>query len=175
MCFLAKKSGLRVLANRPLNAEYEGHMFRLAEYDESREYYHHLNELLDVCDNDTLRPMFNLLEELDLNKHKFGWVGDFDQFLFGQILPHMKNVLETIDEQNRETMLNFIDLFFAEYRKMVAHECSKNTKRQFKEIFAGCNRTLQECALDFLMQQQNIDYILVGMRKPSYVYEILSY
>jgi hypothetical protein len=150
-------------------------MFRLAEYDESREYYHHLNELLDVCDNDTLRPMFNLLEELDLNKHKFGWVGDFDQFLFGQILPHMKNVLETIDEQNRETMLNFIDLFFAEYRKMVAYECSRNTKRQLKEKFSNCETTLQECTLRFLMQQQDIDYILVGMRKPSYVHEILSY
>lgn len=171
----AKKSGLRVLVNRPLNAQYEGLMFRLAEYDESTQYYHHLNELMDVCDNDTLRPMFNLLEELDANKHKFGWIGDFDQFLFGQILPHIKTVLEALDDENRETMLNFIDLFFAEYRKMVAHECSNNTKRQLEEKFAGCQATLQECALRFLMQKENIDTILVGMRKPTYVHEILSY
>jgi aryl-alcohol dehydrogenase-like predicted oxidoreductase len=171
----AKKNGLRVLVNRPLNAEYKGQMFRLAEYDESKDYYHHLNELLDVCDNETLRPMFNLFEELDSNKHKFGWVGDFDQFLYGQILPHLKTVLENIDEQNRETMLNFIDMFFVEYRKMVAHECANNTKRQLKEKFMSCYSTLQECALRFLLEQKDIDTILVGMRKPTYVHEILSY
>jgi aryl-alcohol dehydrogenase-like predicted oxidoreductase len=171
----AKKNGLRVLVNRPLNAEYKGQMFRLAEYDESKDYYHHLNELLDVCDNETLRPMFNLFEELDSNKHKFGWVGDFDQFLYGQILPHLKTVLENIDEQNRETMLNFIDMFFVEYRKMVAHECANNTKRQLKEKFMSCYSTLQECALRFLLEQKDIDTILVGMRKPTYVHEVLSY
>ncbi|MBU1927767.1 aldo/keto reductase, partial [bacterium] len=131
--------------------------------------------LLDICDNDTFRPMYNLLEELDSNKHKFGWVGDFDQFLYAQILPHLKTVLENIDEQNRETMLNFIDMFFVEYRKMVAHECANNTKRQLKDKFIACYTTLQECALRFLLEQKNIDTILVGMRKPTYVHEVLSY
>jgi aryl-alcohol dehydrogenase-like predicted oxidoreductase len=171
----AKENGLRVLANRPLNAQYAGKMFRLAEYDESREYYHHLNELLDVCDNDTLRPMFNLLEELDASKHRFGWVGDFDQFLYGQILPHFKNVLEILDEHKREILLTLIDMFFNEYRKMVAHECANNTKRSLKEIFTNCQYRLQECALRFLMEQKNIDTILVGMRKPAYVHEVLAY
>jgi len=69
----AKKNGIRILANRPLNAQYNNLMYRLAEYDESQEYYHHLNELMDLCDNDRLRPLFNLLEQLDASKHKFGW------------------------------------------------------------------------------------------------------
>jgi aryl-alcohol dehydrogenase-like predicted oxidoreductase len=171
----AKKSGLRVLANRPLNARYEHQMYRLAEYDESKDYYHHLNELLEVCDNDTLRLMFNLLEEFDSSKHKFGWIGDFDQFLYGQILPHFKTVLENVEEENREVLLNFIDMFFIEYRKMVAYECAKNTKRQLKDKFVNCAGTLQECALRFLLEQKDIDTILVGMRKPTYVHEVLSY
>ena len=50
----AKENGLRVLVNRPLNAQKGGLTFRLADYDESHEYYHHLNELLDVCDNEML-------------------------------------------------------------------------------------------------------------------------
>ena len=170
----AKENGLRVLANRPLNAKYNDMMFRLADYDESKEYFHHFNELMEVCDNDMLRPLCNLLEQLDASKHKFGWIGDYDTFLYIQIVPHMKKFLEVIDEQNRDTMLNFIDLYLQEYRKMVAYECSKNTRIQLKEFFADCIITMQECSLRFLIQRDIVDYILVGMRKPTYVHQILS-
>ncbi len=170
----AKSNGLRVLVNRPLNAQKDGQMFRLADYDESREYYHHLNELLDVCDNDELKPVYNLLEQLDENKHKFGWIGDFDSFLYAQILPHIKSALENMDEENLETMLKYIDMFFIEYRKMVSFECSKNTRNTLKDLFLECEDSLQECSLRFLMHRENVDYILVGMRKPAYVQEILA-
>ena len=170
----AKENGLRVLANRPLNAEYNNSMYRLADYEESHEYYHHLNELLEVCDNEMLQPLYNLFEELDATKHKFGWIGDYDSFFYAQILPHIRTSLNTIDEDNKETMLNFIDLFFIEYRKMVAYECSKNTKNQLQEFFKGCDSAMQECALKFLMHRDTIDFILVGMRKPSYVHEVLA-
>ena len=171
----AKENGLRVLVNRPLNAQVDNEMYRLADYDESTEYYHHLNELLDVCDNDKLRSVYNLLEQLDENKHKFGWIGDFDTFLYAQILPHIKTSLEDIDEQNLETLLNYIDMFFIEYRKMVAYECSKTTKFKLKEKFSQCHSSLQECAFRFLLQRESIDFILVGMRKSSYVHETLAF
>jgi len=170
----AKNNGLRVLVNRPLNAQIGEQMYRLAEYDESDKYYHHLNELLDVCDNETLKPLYNLFEELDTNKHKFGWVGSFDSFLYGQILPHIHKSLEKIDEESLDTMLGYIDMFFVEYRKMVAYECSLKTKESLKELFNSCNRRLQECALEFLMNQKSVDYILVGMRKSSYVHDTLA-
>nr|MDA3907575.1 aldo/keto reductase [Sulfurimonas sp.] len=170
----AKENGLRVLANRPLNAQYDKQMYRLADYEEPREYYHHLNELLEVCNNETLKPLYNLLEELDASRHKFGWIGDYDSFFYAQIIPHMRTSLDSIDEPNKETMLNFIDLFFIEYRKMVLHECSKNTRSQLKDFFEECDSKMQECSLRFLMQEESIDYILVGMRKPSYVYEVLA-
>jgi aryl-alcohol dehydrogenase-like predicted oxidoreductase len=170
----AKENGLRVLVNRSLNAEYENSMYRLADYEESHEYYHHLNELLEVCDNELLQPLYNLLEELDASKHKFGWIGDYDSFFYAQIIPHIRVSLEAIDDKNREVMLNFIDLFFIEYRKMVLHECSKKTRNELKDFFKECDTSLQECALRFLMQRDSIDYILVGMRKPSYVHEVLA-
>jgi aryl-alcohol dehydrogenase-like predicted oxidoreductase len=170
----AKENGLRVLANRALNAKHEDVMFRLAEYEESHEYYHHFNELMEVCDNDMLRPLYTLLEQLDKSKHKFGWIGDYDSFLYAQMIPHFRKTLEAVDEQNQETMLNFIDLYLQEYRKMVLYECSKSTRLQLKEIFSACKSTMQECAIRFLMQRDNIDYILVGMRKPTYVHQILS-
>ena len=170
----AKQNGLRVLVNRPLNAQYDNFMFRLSDYDESYEYYNYFNELMEICDNELLKPMFNLLEQLDDNKHKFGWIGDYDTFLFTQIIPHIKNSLENIDEENRETLFTLIDLFLQEYRKMVSYECARNTKIKLKDIFETCESSMQECAIKFLHEKEEIDYILVGMRKASYVSEILA-
>ncbi len=170
----AKKNGLRVLANRPLNAEYNNLMFRLADYEESIEYYNYFNELMEVSDTELLRPIFNLLEQLDDNKHKFGWIGDYDAFLYTQIIPHLRESLKNLDEQNVEVMFNYIDMFLQEYRKMVLFECCKNTRIYLKEQFKECYVAMQECALRFLMQSENIDFILVGMRKVSYVDEVMQ-
>ncbi len=170
----AKENGLRVLANRPLNAEYKGKMYRLADYEESREYYHHLNELLDICDNEQLKPLYSLFEELDASKHKFGWIGDYDAFFFAQIIPHMRTSLQSLDEESKELLVNSIDMFFVEYKKMVLHECSKNTREELEEFFKNDDVSMQDVALRFLMSQDSIDFILVGMRKPSYVEEVLT-
>lgn len=171
----AKANGLRVLANRPLNAQKGNLMYRLADYDESREYYHHLNELLESCDNETLRPLYNLIEQLDDNKHKFAWVGDYEIFLFTQIIPHMKKTFQKSDEATQERLLESIDMFLNEYKKMVAYECTKHTRASLQEELQGCSGTMQECAIKFLLAQENIDSILVGMRRSLYVHEILSY
>jgi aryl-alcohol dehydrogenase-like predicted oxidoreductase len=170
----AKENGLRVIATRPLNAITNNQVYRLAEYNESSDYYHHLNEILEVTDNEMLKPLFNLFEELDASKHKFGWVGDYETFLYTQAIPHIQKVLQSMDKDNAQTMLNFIDLFFIEYQKMVAYECSKKTKIALKEVFKDCHDTMQECALKYLLNIDDIDYIAVGMRKPSYVDEIIS-
>jgi aryl-alcohol dehydrogenase-like predicted oxidoreductase len=170
----AKSNGLRVLVNRPLNAQQNDLMYRLADYEESREYFHHLNELLEVCDNDNLKTLYNLIEQLDINKHKFGWIGDYDSFLYVQILPHIKKTLDNVDEKFLDVLLRYIEMFLEEYRKMVAYECSKHTRLMLKDVLSECKKRLQECALEFLMQQDSIDFILVGMRKPSYVQEVMA-
>ena len=170
----AKKNGLRVLANRPLNAQKDELMHRLADYDESLVYYHHLNELLEICDNETLEPLYNLIDELDANKHKFGWIGDYDGFVNTQVLPHIKKSIEKLAEEYLEILLAYIDRFLEEYRKMVLFECSKKSRAMLKEEFSKCDTSLQECALKFLLQRESVDYILVGMRKPSYVEEVMA-
>ncbi len=170
----AKENGLRVLVNRPLNAQHDGLMYRLADYDESREYYNHFNELMEVSDNESLRALFNLLEQLDDNKHKFAWIGDYDSFLYSQIIPHIKKIIEVLDEENIQSMLNRIDLFLSEYRKMVAYECSKHTRKILKDTLVECKLSMQECALTFLLQRKSVDFILVGMRKVSYINEVLA-
>ena len=170
----AKENGLRVLSNRPLNAQKGELMYRLADYDEPKEYYHALNELLEISENDQLKNLYNLVEQLDINKHKYGWIGDYDSFLYGQILPHIKKAIENVHEDLLETLLRYIDEFLTYYREMVAFECAKQTHIQLKEEFSDCDKKLQECALEFLLERDEIDYILVGMRKPSYVSEIMA-
>ena len=49
-----------------------------------------------------------------------------------------------------------------------------NTKQELNELFKDCNLSMQECAIDFLKKQKDIDFILVGMRKPIYVSELLG-
>jgi len=170
----AKENGLRVLSNRPLNAQKDGLMYRLAEYEEPKEYYHAYNELLEVCDTKELQNLYNLVEQMDMNKHKFGWIGDYDSFLYAQILPHIKKSIEHIQEDVREILLRYIDTFLRAYRDMVAYECSRLTKTALKEEFKDYNKKMQECALEFLLKQKDIDYVIVGMRKPSYVVEVMA-
>jgi len=170
----AKKNGLRVLSNRPLNAQHKQLMYRLADYDEPKEYYHAFNELLDICDNKQLKVLYNLVEEMDANKHKFGWIGDYDSFLFTQILPHIKNSIQKMPEDVLEVMLRYIDTFTLFYRQMVAYECAKATKIQLKEYFKDCNKKMQECALEYLLDQNDIDFVIVGMRRPTYVQEVMA-
>ncbi|MDQ7067593.1 MAG: hypothetical protein Q9M40_06300 [Sulfurimonas sp.] len=57
---------------------------------------------------------------------------------------------------------------------MVAYECSKTTRLEVKEYLLDCDSKLQECALKFLLKNENIDYVLVGMRKSSYVHDIMA-
>ncbi|MDK9693729.1 MAG: aldo/keto reductase [Sulfurimonas sp.] len=170
----AKKNRLRVLANRPLNAKHNNKMYRLADYEESRDYYHHFNELLEICDNEELRTLYNLIEQLDVSMHKFDWIGNYDIFLYTQIVPHIRKTLEKLDMENSQEIINFLDMYLTEYKKMVAYECSKKTRAEFEDFFNGCFISMQECAVKFLMQAQDVDVIIVGMRKPSYVHQILS-
>ena len=170
----AKENGLRVLVNRALNAQHEELMFRLADYDESRYYHNYLNELLELLDSDKLQSLYTLVEQMDENKHKFGWIGDYDSFLYSQIIPHIQKSIKNLEQQTQEILLNTIDLFLQEYRKMVAYECSKNTRVVLKEILKDTKLSLDAYALKFLSDNDDIDYILVGMRKPSYVEKILS-
>lgn len=127
-----------------------------------------------LLNHEILKSCLNLLEQLDANKHKFGWIGDYDSFLYAQIIPHIRKSLEVLEDAEKENMFNYIDLFLKEYREMVLYECSKNTKLALEEFLDNDYEPLQKSAINYLLKKDEIDYILVGMRKPSYVYEIMA-
>ena len=168
----AKSHGLRVLANRPLNAQYGDQMYRLADYPPSETYETHLNELLLLCSNGALGSLSNLVMQLDEVKHRFGWIGEYESFLYGEVVPHIRNALASLEENERAEVAQRIALFLDAYGRAVAHECSRNVRQALREKLEGCAEALQLCALDFLLAQPDIDVVLLGMQRPRYVAEI---
>ncbi len=170
----AKENGLRVIVNRPLNAQKDNLMYRLADYDEPPEYYHHLNSILELLEDDSSKSIYNLIEQLDSSRHKFGWIGEYESFLYREIVPHLSKALHKLDDNTQEVLAQNLDAFLQQYKKMVAYECSKNTKIMLKNEFKNSNKRLQTSALEFLLQKNEIDYVSVGMRKPSYVADVIN-
>ena len=173
---VAKEHNLVVLVNRPLNAQKSNQMYRLADYEKPYEYERYLNELLEVCDTKELQTIFNLVNQLDENKHKFGWIGDYEYFLINQVMPTISLELQKLDPHAAQLLIDMIDNFLSEYKNEVAYECSRRVRYEIKDELEGFDLTLplQEIALKELASNGDIDYILVGMRKPSYVSEVVS-
>jgi len=171
----AHKNGLRVLANRPLNASKDNLMFRLASHEEPKDYFAVLNELLSTLEEIDNKPIFNLIGELDNYKHRFGWIGEYQNFLLAKILPHIRQELTKIsDENTRNVLTEMLMAFFTSYESMVLYECAKQTKSMLEHAGIEIKDTIEEAALKFLIDNDDIDYILVGMRKVKYVHALLK-
>jgi hypothetical protein len=115
-----------------------------------------------------------MIEKLDGYKHKFGWIGEYDNFFYSQIIPHIQTNIKGLSEESRFALVESLNLFFEQLKKMVAFECSKSTKIQLKMLLGNCEKRLQECAIEFLQKTGKVDIVLVGMRKPSYVADITA-
>ena len=170
----AKKNGLRVLVNRPFNAQLDRQMYRLAQYKEPAEYYHFLNEVSDFCENIGMKEVNNLILQLDENRHKYSWIGEYETFFYTQIIPHIQKALQKYEESDRVAIATQLNQFLESYSKMVAYELGEATTKVLTEVdlLQECDKRLQECALGFLLKSDLIDYVLVGMRKLSYVNEV---
>ena len=171
----AKRNGLRVLANRPLNASKDNLMFRLATAPEPKAYYGSLNELLGLLEELNLTSIFNLVGELDNYKHRFGWIGEYQNFLMGKIIPHVRGELMKISDDNtRDTVSQLFREFLVSYEEMVLHECSKQTKSMLEHSGTVIEETIEKTALNDLILCADIDYVLVGMRKLKYVNALIG-
>ncbi len=171
----AKKKGLRVLANRPLNASKDNLMFRLATYAEPGDYYALLNEAMGFLEEVKADSIFNIIGELDNYKHRFGWIGEYQNFLMGKIIPHIRQELTKIeDDYTRENISKLLMDFFVSYEEMVLYECSKQTKSMLEHAGIEIKEKIEKTALNELIQNADIDYILVGMRRTKYVNAMLD-
>ncbi len=171
----AKENNLRVLANRPLNATKDNLMFRLASADEPGDYFALLNETMGFLEEVKAEPLFNLIGELDNYKHRFGWVGEYQSFLMGKIIPHIRQELIKIeDDYTRENASKLLMDFFVSYEQMVMYECAKQTKSMLEHAGYVIKDRIEKTALNELIDCADIDYILVGMRTTKYVNALID-
>lgn len=171
----AKENNLRVLANRPLNAAKNELMFRLATTEEPGGYFGELNELLSFLEEMQNESIFNLITELDNYKHRFGWVGEYQTFLMGKIIPHIRQELIKIeDDYTRENLTKLLMDFLIAYEEMVKYECSKQTKKMLEYEGFEVKDSIEKTALNNLIDNADIDYILIGMRKVKYVNALID-
>jgi len=171
----AHANGLRVLVNRPLNASKDNLMFRLASHKEPKDYFSVLNELLGTLEEIENKTIFNLIGELDNYKHRFGWVGEYQNFLMAKILPHIREELTKMqDENTRNVLTEMLMAFFSSYENMVLYECAKQTKSMLEHSGIEVKESIEETALKYLIENDDVDYILVGMRKVKYVNALLK-
>ena len=171
----AKENGLRVLSNRPLNATKDTLMFRLASASEPGEYFGLLNETMGFLEDAKADSIFNIIGELDNYKHRFGWVGEYQTFLMGKVIPHIRQELIKIeDDYTRENISKLLTDFFISYEEMVLYECAKQTKSMLEHAGIEIKETIEEVALNELIESADIDYILVGMRRTKYVNALLD-
>jgi len=171
----AKENGLRVLANRPLNASKDNLMFRLASHEEPREYFGLLNEAMGFLEEAKADSIFNMIGELDNYKHRFGWIGEYQSFLMSKIIPHIRQELMKItDDYTRENSSKLLMDFFVIYEEMVLYECFKQTKSMLEHAGIEIKDTIEKRALNDLIDNADIDYILVGMRRTKYVNAIIE-
>ena len=170
----AKAQGLTVLANRPLNAFKDNLSYRLATYDYPADYDALLNETVHFLESQNLEVLVNVLGELDAFSHRFGWIGEYESFLMTQILPAIKNAFNMVETENQEAVANALEAFLDVYAKKVAYECSKTTLASIKALGTNIEAPMQKDALEFLLNNSNIDCVLIGSRKVNYVQDALS-
>ena len=158
-----------------MNASKDNLMFRLASAKEPADYFACLNETMGFLEEVNAESIFNMVGELDNYKHRFGWVGEYQSFLMGKVIPHVRQELIKIeDDYTRENISKLLMDYFASYEQMVMYECAKQTKSMLEHSGIEIKDTIEKTALNELIDCADIDYILVGMRKTRYVNALIE-
>lgn len=170
----AKKNSLKVVVNRPLNASYDNLMYRLANYTYPDTYDSLLNETLDLAKSAELETLENFIAQLDEISHKFGFIGEYEDFLYAQVVPTLQKALALLGDEDFETVVEMVNNFLDAYKEKVAFEIAKRTPASLKAHGIVIGEPMQKDALAFLLKNDGIDLVLVGMRKVKYVQDALT-
>ncbi len=171
----AKENNLNTMVNRVFNAQYNKQMYRLCKYEEPRDYYKYLNLFLEMEGSKELENVINLVRSLDEHKHRFSFVGDIEAFVNTQVLPSLKTIISKLSDDEKSMIIDSLLIFLEIYTHMVAFESYLATSQTLAQFFKDCDKTLQECALKFVLDDADVDIVLLGMRKVSYVEEVNAF
>jgi len=196
----AKQVGLKVIANRPLNAfDASGKVHRLASYPHTEDFNRSLQKILAdpivvrVGVDESVRELAHrgnaLTSVLDID----GLLGDvFASRVAHAMLASKKDESISEDDRNHVSMMlhAFSRTFDLHFKRQFEHQTrdlllSQITAGIIPETSGSSSasgppskvlkeKPLQDIALSFLMRNSLVDCILVGMRQPDYVVSCLD-
>jgi aryl-alcohol dehydrogenase-like predicted oxidoreductase len=187
---LARRSGLRTIGNRPLNARHASGQVRLATYDaESRH-----------CERMTAER--TLEQFLDLIDSRLAALGKSDVALDFTVIKFLHDAWPTLNDPDlvhavfRERLAPFIDClhpdgvpaeerrFLARFEQFAAANARKNMSDATSRLRArleregtivpGDPRAMAEIAIAHCLDA-GVQHVLVGMRQPAYVDALARY
>ncbi|WOE69803.1 aldo/keto reductase [Hydrogenimonas thermophila] len=172
----AKSKGLKVLANRPLNAFDKKGMHRLASYEKPVEYENTKDALLTVADKYSLSDLRSVVTDLDAITARFTWPGAAEEALQRHTIPFIQGVLAQIpDKRVKSEIIPLLNPFLKNWFEMVKHICSHKTLGYLHDKgFSHIDNPIQHHAIKWLMNRPEIDTVLLGMRSVPYVKEALT-
>ncbi len=172
----AKSQGLKVLANRPLNAFDENGMHRLASYEKPFEYENTKEAILEAADSYSLSDLRSVVMDLDNIKSRFSWPGAAEEALQRYTIPFIQGILTKItDKQVKSAIIPLLNPFLKNWFEMVKHICSQKTLGYLHEKgFSHVDNPIQYHAIKWLINRHEIDTVLLGMRSIPYVKDVLT-
>lgn len=186
----AKQNGLETMVNRPLDAlDSNGHQWRLATYKgiPNSVYTTMMNETLEyfrryakespssASAEKNAKFMTTLISDLDRERFQFQSVYHYQQDFSAQIMPML---IERMSMMQDAKALEAIQTFLEVYELNVREHCSITAEEHIASIYKGkynaSSTPLQEFALKYLLENENVDIVLNGMTRTSYVEEALK-
>ena len=172
----AKSKGLKVLANRPLNAFDEKGMHRLASYEKPVEYENAKEAILAAADKYSLSDLRSVVTDLDTIITRFTWPGAAEEALQRHTIPFIQGILAQIqDKRVKSEIIPLLNPFLKNWFEMVKHICSQKTLGYLHEKgFSHIDNPIQYHAIKWLINRPEIDTVLLGMRSVPYVKDTLT-
>ena len=186
----AKTQGLEVMVNRPLDAlDAQGQQWRLATYSGApRSVYNalrakiieHFQDLAAAGKSDqslqrNAKFMSTLITDLDRELYQFQSVYHYQQDFSAQIMPML---IERMSMMQDPAGLEAIQTFLEVYERKVRQHCSVAAEEHVASLYKGKYNSqttkLQDFALNHLLSHENVDIVLNGMTRESYVDEGLE-
>jgi len=185
----AKAQGLEVMVNRPLDALDSQGQWRLASYKGIPNSVY--KSLLEAT-LEQFRPpppdskeasstagknakfMTTLLRDLDRERYTFSSVYHYQQDFSAQIMPML---VERLSMMQDPKAVEAIQTFLEVYEMKVREHCCIATEEHIESKYKGRyskSIPLQQFAINYLLDNPNIDVVLNGMTRTNYVDESLS-
>jgi aryl-alcohol dehydrogenase-like predicted oxidoreductase len=183
----AKAQGLDVIVNRPLDAIDSVGQWRLASYKgiPNSQYNVLLERTLEKFQsppgtdpNSSLAKnnkfMTAVITDLDRERFKFSSVYHYQQDFSAQIMPML---VERMSMMQDTEVLEAIQVFLEVYESKVREHCSLAAEEKIASLYRGkysTHTTLQQFAMRYLLDNPNIDCVLNGMTRSTYVDQALK-